>query len=101
MKSAMGRGPALAPASGLLFGTTLPAHAQSAYEFSVLRAFEDPPKDPVGNVIQGSDGALYGTTLRGGANGSGVVFKIATDGTAFTSLHDFGGTTDGYSPSRW
>jgi uncharacterized repeat protein (TIGR03803 family) len=32
---------------------------------------------PLGNVIVGSDGTLYGTTLYGGAAQSGVVFAIA------------------------
>jgi uncharacterized repeat protein (TIGR03803 family) len=43
---------------------------------------------PVGALIQGTDGSLYGTTTFGGANGYGTVFKIAMRGT-FTTLHDF------------
>ncbi len=38
----------------------------------------------------GQDGALYGTTLYGGPFASGVVFKLNTDGSGYTRLHDFG-----------
>jgi uncharacterized repeat protein (TIGR03803 family) len=31
---------------------------------------------PRGDLIQGSDGALYGTTMGGGASGQGVVFRL-------------------------
>jgi uncharacterized repeat protein (TIGR03803 family) len=39
-------------------------------------------------LIQATDGNLYGTTLEGGANGGGTVFKITADGT-LTTLYDF------------
>ena len=38
-------------------------------------------------VLDGS-GHLYGTTATGGAHGRGTVFRINTDGTGFTVLHD-------------
>jgi uncharacterized repeat protein (TIGR03803 family) len=49
-----------------------------------------------GVLAQGRDGNLYGTSLFGGANGRGNVFKMALDGT-ITVLHDFN-VTDGFSP---
>jgi uncharacterized repeat protein (TIGR03803 family) len=42
------------------------------------------------------DGALYGSTLSGGAHGHGALFKIEASG-AFTSLHSFTGA-DGSGP---
>jgi uncharacterized repeat protein (TIGR03803 family) len=39
-----------------------------------------------------SGNALYGTTRNGG-NGNGTVFSISTDGTGFTALHSFSGTS--------
>jgi len=36
-----------------------------------------------------SGGILYGTTLFGGNKESGNIFKINTDGTGYTNLHDF------------
>lgn len=49
---------------------------------------------PMAPLIQGTDGALYGTTVNGGASaigeasGYGTVFKIGTDGSE-TVLHSF------------
>ncbi|MBS1652115.1 MAG: hypothetical protein JSU07_08915 [Bacteroidetes bacterium] len=44
--------------------------------------------NPLGSLI--SDGTyLYGMTAIGGANNAGVIFKIKTDGTGYTRLHDF------------
>src|SRR5262249_9650258 len=48
-------------------------------------------------VIQGADGNLYGTASGGGTSGFGTIFRINTDGTAFTTLHSFSGS-DGKSP---
>ncbi len=52
---------------------------------------------PYGGVIQGADGNLYGTTAQGGASDSGTIFKIDTNGTTFTTLHNFAGS-DGAKP---
>jgi uncharacterized repeat protein (TIGR03803 family) len=56
---------------------------------------------PMGGVVQGSDGSLYGTTQFGGANNEGTVFKIAPDGSNFTTLYSFcsqSNCTDGSQP---
>ncbi len=39
------------------------------------------------------NGFLYGTTYTGGANGTGVIFKMDTTGGAFQILHSFGPNT--------
>lgn len=46
-------------------------------------------------LVLGSDGALYGTTDRGGSAGSGSVFRIDNAGD-FTTLHSFNGTDGSY-----
>jgi uncharacterized repeat protein (TIGR03803 family) len=43
------------------------------------------------------DGNLYGSTVDGGANSAGTVFKLAQDGT-LTTLYNFTGGADGGSP---
>ncbi|HZT41292.1 MAG TPA: choice-of-anchor tandem repeat GloVer-containing protein [Chthonomonadaceae bacterium] len=53
--------------------------------------------EPIGSLIQGVDGMLYGTTQYGGSNGAGTVFKISKDGSVFNSLHSFV-YSDGYYP---
>ena len=52
---------------------------------------------PLAGLVQGIDGNFYGTTLSGGANGYGTVFKITPSGT-LTTLHSFN-NTDGANPS--
>jgi uncharacterized repeat protein (TIGR03803 family) len=47
--------------------------------------------NPMGALVQGSDGSFYGTTYFGGANGNGTVFQITTNGT-LTTLVSFNGT---------
>ncbi len=45
---------------------------------------------PVGSLI--SDGTfLYGRTLQGGTNDMGTLFKILSDGSGYSKLHDFAG----------
>lgn len=55
---------------------------------------------PMGGVVLGSDGNLYGTTYAGGTQGQGTIFKITTTGS-FTTLYNFcsqSNCTDGASP---
>jgi uncharacterized repeat protein (TIGR03803 family) len=52
---------------------------------------------PLGHLIQATDGNLYGMTSAGGAYGVGVVFKITLSGT-LTVLHAFAGGSDGEDP---
>jgi uncharacterized repeat protein (TIGR03803 family) len=47
---------------------------------------------PVGQLVQGADGYLYGTTSAGGTNGNGTVFRIAFDGAGFQVLRQFSAT---------
>jgi uncharacterized repeat protein (TIGR03803 family) len=43
---------------------------------------------PVAGLIL-SGNTLYGTTRWGGSSGNGTVFKVNTDGSGFTNLHNF------------
>jgi uncharacterized repeat protein (TIGR03803 family) len=52
---------------------------------------------PNAGLVQASNGAFYGTTYFGGANGRGAIFKITPSGT-LTTLHSFK-TTDGELPA--
>jgi uncharacterized repeat protein (TIGR03803 family) len=52
---------------------------------------------PSGNLLQGPDGTLYGTTLSGGSSGSGTVFKITAQG-AESVLVSFAGGSDSDAP---
>ncbi|MBI4658112.1 MAG: immunoglobulin domain-containing protein [Verrucomicrobia bacterium] len=51
-----------------------------------------------GELLEGSDGALYGTTGRGGSFGGGTVFRIKKDGSGFSTLHNFSDPLSPRSP---
>ncbi|MHC1764655.1 MAG: choice-of-anchor tandem repeat GloVer-containing protein [Verrucomicrobiia bacterium] len=57
-------------------------------------------RNPSASLVQGSDGALYGTTQNGGTYGLGTVFALDLDGTGYTVLYHFGAfPNDGAKPS--
>jgi len=49
-----------------------------------------------GLIISGN--TLYGTAVSGGSSDDGTVFKINTDGSGFTNLHNFSLVSDGANP---
>src|SRR5439155_15998640 len=49
-----------------------------------------------GLILSGN--TLYGTASREGSSGGGTVFAVHTDGTGFTTLHNFTGGSDGGDP---
>jgi uncharacterized repeat protein (TIGR03803 family) len=51
-----------------------------------------------GDLIQATDGFLYGMTAAGGANGYGTIFKIKTTGGSFGVIRDLSGA-DGTGPT--
>jgi uncharacterized repeat protein (TIGR03803 family) len=68
--------------------------------FTTLKSFGTNKEDeffPYTGLVQGPDGHLYGTTLRGGLNDKGTIYRITLDGGTFTRLHDFNGD-DGENP---
>ena len=50
--------------------------------------------DPVANLVQGSDGNLYGATSSGGSVYGGTLFQLTLSGT-LTTLYNFGETGGG------
>jgi uncharacterized repeat protein (TIGR03803 family) len=76
---------------GTVFKITPSGRLTTLYSFCSLTDCTD-GEYPYAGLIQAIDGALYGTTGRGGANGSpmsgGTVFKITLSGTLAT-LHNF------------
>ena len=77
------------------------ATSSSAQTFSSLWSFNvTDGGNPMGTLVQGTDGNLYGTTISGGANQffdyiswGGTVFKITPEGT-LTTLYSFCAQTD-------
>jgi uncharacterized repeat protein (TIGR03803 family) len=109
-------------AQGVLYGTTaggglygygtvfkLAPEADGTWTETVINVFGGSEIGdgayPKGGVAFGSDGALYGTTYEGGANGGyGTVFRLAPPGNADglwaeTVLYSFAGGSDGAYPT--
>lgn len=68
-------------------------------EFELLHAFDGSTNGqfPYSGVLAHSDGNLYGTTINGGNNGDGIIYRITQEGS-FEKLHDLFGFFDGESP---
>ena len=66
--------------------------------FAVLRSFGLTPDDgrvPIGALLEGADGALYGITAGGGGPHfetffRGTLYKLNKDGSGYTVVHSFG-----------
>lgn len=43
---------------------------------------------PYGAMVQGPDGSFYGTMSAGGQNSDGVIFRLQSNGSGYTVLHD-------------
>ena len=59
--------------------------ASRAQTFTTLHSFDGTDGTyPEAGLVQATDGNLYGTTVEGGANGDGTVFKMTPSGTLTT-----------------
>jgi uncharacterized repeat protein (TIGR03803 family) len=98
--------------NGVLYGTTYVGGAgnggvvfkldKDGGDYALLHSFTIDFIDgyyPAAGLVEGDDGALYGTTVYGGLNDAGAVFTLNNDGSAYNILHVFsGGTEDGQNP---
>ncbi|PWU12682.1 MAG: hypothetical protein C5B50_21060 [Verrucomicrobia bacterium] len=57
--------------------------------YQVLHFFDASGDVPSHRLLQGDDGALYGTTGRGGTNDNGIVYTLGNDGTGYKVLYTF------------
>src|SRR4051794_29126252 len=57
-------------------------------EPQTLVNFRVGPGTVTGNLVEGPDGNLYGTTTRGGPLGSGTVFRVTPAGVLTTLISD-------------
>jgi uncharacterized repeat protein (TIGR03803 family) len=79
---------------GTIFKITTSGTFTTLYSFCTQNNCAD-GANPVGALIEGTNGSLYGTTNAGGVNSSGTVFRITREGM-LTVLHRFAG--DGAGP---
>jgi uncharacterized repeat protein (TIGR03803 family) len=99
----------LLPVADMIYGTTFSGGTNdfgTVYKMNtnglgvvILRSFASLPDSeyPSGGLTLGGN-MLYGTTQQGGTGSYGTVFKMDTNGSSFTVLHNFTNTPDGSSP---
>jgi uncharacterized repeat protein (TIGR03803 family) len=109
-------------AAGNIYGTTMAGGADCSPDYncgvvfqlsrsggswteSVLHSFSQTGDDgsvPYGGVVQDTAGNLYGTTVIGGVDNGGALFRLTRSGSGWTVtvLHSFPtGLNDGYDPT--
>jgi uncharacterized repeat protein (TIGR03803 family) len=79
-------------AAGTVFRLTPTGQLTTLFTFVADQNGNYPNGANRGGVIEGNDGLLYGSTVSGGANNTGVVFKLSKAG-AFKIIH-VGGAAD-------
>src|SRR5437868_2273792 len=82
----------IALAATFLAGTGVVSGAPSLGRLVSFGVPSQSAANPSAELIEGSDGKLYGTAPIGGATGQGIVFRIAKDGSGFLIVHSFTGT---------
>lgn len=85
----------LTSAGGTYGYGTLFVYDNQASTFTKLVDFDGTSKgrQPLGSLIQATNGKLYGLTYQGGQNSVGVMFSYDPATSTFTKLYDFTGTT--------
>ncbi len=79
--------------NGTLFRVTADGTFQVIYNFSASNyGYNNDGTSPLGTLLDGGNGLLYGNANLGGTNGTGTVFSVTTAG-AFTTLYNFSALT--------
>ncbi len=79
---------------GVVFKFTLPAGPYEVlYNFDTTHGSQ-----PISQLVQGTDGNLYGTTVAGGQYRGGVVFRFTISSGKLKVLYNFDPPNDGYQP---
>jgi uncharacterized repeat protein (TIGR03803 family) len=89
---------------GTVFSLDPPQSSGGAWTKTTLWNFGGTPTDgvyPVGGLVIGPNGTLYGVTTGGGATGGGIVFSLAPPPAAGgawteTALYSFSALSGGY-----
>jgi len=81
------------------FGTLFRVNTNGT-RFTILHSFSagytnsDGADPGAGMILSGH--TLLGTTVQGGSSGNGTIFRVNTDGTGFTILHNFSAVSGGW-----
>jgi uncharacterized repeat protein (TIGR03803 family) len=79
------------------YGTIFKYHPVTRV-YTTLHSFNTPTgRNPEGSLVKASDGNLYGTTVNGGTNGLGTIFRFNPGTKAYSVVRHLQ-TADGYYP---
>jgi uncharacterized repeat protein (TIGR03803 family) len=95
-------GPLIQGSDGNFYGTARDGGASEggvvfkftpAGKFTILHSFDNTGGggEPIGGLVQASDGNLYGTTSTDGSQDCGSIFRISPNGKNFKTLYTFPG----------
>lgn len=87
----------LGSTGGIYSWTINPGTYTEEYDFNIPPTTTE-GKFPESSLIQGTDGLLYGTTVQGGANELGLIFRFSPTSLTCTTLQTFAGTSNGSVP---
>jgi len=82
------------------FGTVFKVNASGNSSYSIVYSFAGgtaDAQDSQSSLLLASDGYFYGTSILGGLNGKGTVFRISANGVE-NLMYSFGGPGDGATP---
>lgn len=105
--SGIGQGVLLVATDGNLYGTTSDSFGTIfrftlAGVYTTLYSFGADGISgglvPIGSLVEGNDGNIYGIVSQGGSNSNGVIFQMTLGGT-FTPLHSFDRLESPYPPT--
>ena len=83
--------------NGSVFGISLTGVETVLYSFPVTNGIDG--REPIGSLVQTSDGNFFGLTFTGGADQAGTLFRLTPDGYE-SVVHAFGvHSTDGTFPN--
>jgi len=96
------KAPLLSGSDGLFYGVALAFGAvpnvngyvfrigREVGSYELLHTFDESNgKNPVGQLVEGADGKLYGLTTQGGTYGVGVAYRMNKDGSGYEVIHHF------------
>jgi uncharacterized repeat protein (TIGR03803 family) len=83
---------------GTVFRISRTGELTTIYNFCALTNCTD-GSDPYAGMVLATNGNFYGTTVGGGTNNKGTVFKITPSGI-LTTLYSFSGGADGSAPTE-
>ena len=87
--------------TGTIFRATLSGTFASIFSFDADGSGNQTGVNPLGSIVFGPDGDLYGTASGGGTAGAGTLYKLDISGVPATAVTRFDFNQDGHADLLW